>query len=172
WSLVIGRWSLVVGRWSLVIGRWSLVVWSLVIRRGEPYGTVCAIRARMLITSLEDLQVYQQALEAADAISAILDRPRLKRDPELRQQLADCSARVPALISEGFGQGTDRHCAHFQRIARGSCNELRTHLRVCLGRGYIDDQECARLSDRYVIIGKRLTRWIQELMKANRRNRG
>jgi four helix bundle protein len=126
----------------------------------------------MIIKSLEDLQVHSQAVEAADAISAILDRPSLLRDPELREQLATCSARIPALISEGFGQGTDRHCAHFQRIARGSCNEMRTHLRVCLGRRHVDESECASLSERYIVIGKRLTRWIQELMKANRRSRG
>jgi hypothetical protein len=68
-------------------------------------GTDHAICPCLIITSLEDLQVYQQALDAADAISAILTRPSLQRDPELRKQLADCSARAPALISEGFGQG-------------------------------------------------------------------
>jgi four helix bundle protein len=73
----------------------------------------CAIRAVMIIKSLE-----------------------VKRDPELRKQLGDCSARVPALISEGFGQGTDRHGAHFQRIARGSSNEMRTHLKVAPGRNH------------------------------------
>ena len=133
---------------------------------------VHAIAGPMIIKSLEDLQVHQQALEAADAISAILDRPTLLRDPEMREQLATCSARIPALISEGFGQGTDRHCAHFQRIARGSCNEMRTHLRVCQGRRHVTEEECASLSNRYIVIGKRLTRWIQELVRADRRDRG
>ena len=131
-----------------------------------------AISMRMIIKSLEDLQVYQQALEAADAVSAILDRPSLRRDPEMRNQLATCSARVPALISEGFGQGTDRHCAHFQRIARGSCNEMCTHLQVARGRKQITTDEGAGLSGQYVVIGKRLTKWIQELVKADRRVRG
>jgi hypothetical protein len=40
-----------------------------------------AISGGMIIKSLEDLQVHQQALEAADAISAILNRPSLLRDP-------------------------------------------------------------------------------------------
>jgi four helix bundle protein len=126
----------------------------------------------MIIKSLEDLQVYQQAVGAADAVSAIMERPGFRRDHELREQLADCSARIPALISEGFGQGTDRHCAHYQRVARGSCNEMRTHLRVAAGRHRISADECASLCERYVVIGKRLTRWIQELVKADRRERG
>ena len=126
----------------------------------------------MIIKSLEDLQVHQQAAEAADAISAILERPGFRKDHELRNQLADCSARIPALISEGFGQGTDRHCAHYQRVARGACNEMRTHLGVAKGRRHITTDECASLCERYVVIGKRLTRWIQELVKADRRERG
>jgi four helix bundle protein len=157
--LVVCHWSLVIGHWSLVIGHWSP-------------GTDYAISGGMIIKSLEDLQVYEQALEAADAISAILGRPGLLRDPEMRGQLATCSARIPAVIGEGFGQGTDRHCAHFQRIARGSCNEMRAHLRVCQGRGHITGDERVSLSNRYVVIGKRLTRWIQELMRADRRDRG
>jgi hypothetical protein len=39
-----------------------------------------AISVGMIIKSLDDLQVLQQAQEAADAISAILDRPSLFRD--------------------------------------------------------------------------------------------
>jgi len=105
----------------------------------------------VIIKSLEDLQVHQQALEAADAVSAMLERSAFRRDPEMRKQLAECSARIAALISEGFGQGTDRHCAHFQRMARGSCNEMRTHLRVAVGRKYISVEECDSVSEPYVV---------------------
>jgi four helix bundle protein len=126
----------------------------------------------MIIKSLEDLQVYQRALEAADAISAILDRPSLRRDPELRQQFGDCSARIPAVIAEGFGQETDRHCAHYQRIARGSCNEMCTHLTVARGRQHISPEEWSGVSERYIVIGKMLTRWIQQLTRDDRRTRG
>ena len=128
--------------------------------------------ARMIIKSLDDLQVYQKALKVTDAISAILDRQSLRRDPELRKQLGDCSARVPALIAEGFGQGTDRHCAHYQRLARGSCNEMCTHLKVARGRPHITMEEWGDLSDRYVVIGKMLTKWIQQLVRVDRPVRG
>ena len=126
----------------------------------------------MIAKSLEDLQVYQNALAAADAISAILDRPGLRNDRKLREQLADCSSRIPALISEGFGQKTDRHCAHYQYIARGSSNEMCTHLTVSCGRKYIGDDERESLSQRYVVIGKKLTRWIQHLEREDRPRRG
>jgi four helix bundle protein len=122
--------------------------------------------------SLDELQVYQRALEAADAVSAILDRPNLCRDFKLRGQLADCSSGVPAHISEGFGQKTDRHCAHYQFIARGSCNEMQTHFKVAYGRKHITAEERANLIDRYVVIGKMLTQWVKHLRKEDRKWRG
>jgi four helix bundle protein len=126
----------------------------------------------MIAKSLEDLQVFQQALEAADAVSAILDRPAFRQEPELRNQIAACRDRVPALIAEGFGQKTDRHCAHFQYLARGTANEIRAHLSVACGKQCISVTERDELSSRYVSIGKRLTRWIQHLERENRLRRG
>src|SRR5262245_37751207 len=105
----------------------------------------------MVAKTLEDLQVYQQSLAIAHAVSAILGRPGLRRDHELREQMSTCSGRIPALISEGFGQRTDRHCAHFQGMARGACNEMCSHLAVALGRGYITAAERDSLSGTYVV---------------------
>jgi four helix bundle protein len=126
----------------------------------------------MIAKSLEDLQVYQQSLEAADAVSAILERPGFRQEPTLRQQIAECRDRIPALISEGFGQKTDRHCAHYQYLARGSANELRAHLAVACGTHIITVAERDDLSNRFVSIGKRLTCWIQHLERENRTRRG
>src|SRR6185295_20287873 len=112
-------------------------------------------------TSLEELQVYQRALGAASAVSSILNRQCFRSDPELRDQLRDTSSRIPAHIAEGFGQKTDRHFAHFLYIARGSCNEVRSHLMVALGRGYLTDSECRDLCGSYVVAGKQLTKLVQ-----------
>jgi four helix bundle protein len=126
----------------------------------------------MIIKSLDDLQVLQLAQAAADEISAILKRPCFQSDTELRNQIAESSASIPAKISEGFGQGSDRHCAHYQRIARGSSNEVVTHLAVARGRGYISDNERQQLKEQYEVIGKKLTRWIQHLAREDRKARG
>ncbi|SRR6266540_3571462 len=126
----------------------------------------------MVITSLEDLQVYQRAHAAADAIYAILDRPGWRRERTLRKQMSECSDRIPSHISEGFGQGTDKHCAHFQRIARGSANEMCAHLRRARRKRLINDEECRRWSGEYETIGKMLTQWIKHLERENRPRRG
>ena len=126
----------------------------------------------MIVTSLDDLRVHQQAVEAADVVAAILERPAFRRQPKLHNQIRDCSARIPALISEGFGKKTDRHCAHFQSLARGEANEIRSHLEVARGRRCIAADECASICARYVSIGKQLTRWIQHLDREDRKHRG
>jgi len=126
----------------------------------------------MVIRSLEELLVYQRALSAADEILAILDRPAFLRDPELRKQLGASSERVPALISEGFAQGTDRHFASYLYRARGSSSETRTHLQRAQRKGCITSDEWRARSDRYTEIEKMLTGLIKHLNRENRQRRG
>jgi four helix bundle protein len=122
--------------------------------------------------TLEELHIFQRAVEAADAISAILDRPAFRRDRRLRDQIAECADGIPTQISEGYGQRTDKHFSHFPGIARGECNEIRTHLAAARRKKYIDEVERQTLSERYVVIGKMSTNLMKHLDKENRARRG
>jgi four helix bundle protein len=121
---------------------------------------------------VEDLLVYQKALEAADEVSAILRRQPFARDIRLRSQLGASSERVASLMSEGFAQKTDRHFAHYLYTSRGSSNETRTQLRIALSRGYITPVDMDRLSARYNEIERMLTGLIKYLNREDRRQRG
>jgi four helix bundle protein len=125
----------------------------------------------MIIHSLEELLVYQKALAAAHAVSALIERREFRDDPELRDQLATSSSRVPALIAEGFEQKSDRHFAHYLYIARGSASETRTHLLVAVGRQHLSAKEAETPVDEYSQICRMLTRLIQHLERENRANR-
>ena len=59
-------------------------------------GTRIALRLSMIIRSLDELRVYQKALTAADAVSAIIGRPSFEKDRKLKEQLSASSSRVPA----------------------------------------------------------------------------
>ena len=131
-----------------------------------------ALSAVMCAKCIEELQVYQKAVDAADAVSAILKRSCFQRDYKLREQLADSSDAVPSLIADGFPQSTDRYFAQFLYRAKGESSETRTHLRVSMGRDYITEQELLDLCDRYNEIEKMLTGLIRHLEKENRRHRG
>ena len=126
----------------------------------------------MRATSLDDLHVYQNAKAAEALLTPILERPRFRRDARLRDQIHDAMVKVAPNIAEGFGQGTDRHCAHFQYIARGACNEIVAHLASALTRHHISAPEHASLCERYTGVGKQLTRWIQSLNRDDRKRRG
>ena len=126
----------------------------------------------MCAKCVEELQVYQKALDAADAVSAILKRPCFQRDYKLREQLADSSDAVPSLISDGFAQSTDRFFAQLLYRSKGESSETRTHLRVARGRDHITDAELLAFCERYSEIEKMLTGLIRHLERENRRHRG
>jgi four helix bundle protein len=68
----------------------------------------------MKAKKLEELQVYNKALEGLDS-----------------------SGNIPGHIAEGFGQSTDRHFARYLAIARGSAQETRGHLAAALVKEYL-----------------------------------
>jgi four helix bundle protein len=90
---------------------------------------------------VEDLQVYQKAVAAADAIFALTEKPAFERHLELRRQMRSSSGRIQSHLQEGAGQNTDRHYAHYVAIARGSSKEMKGHLRRALGYRFITQQE-------------------------------
>ncbi len=82
----------------------------------------------MKIRKLEDLLIYQRALEGIDAVSPILHELQRCKDFERHKQLSESSGNIPGHIGEGYGQGTDRQFAHYLCIARGSAQETRGHI--------------------------------------------
>ena len=126
----------------------------------------------MVARTLDELLVYRKALLACDAISALLERPRVRADYDLRVQLAAASAAVPANIAEGFGQQSDRQFVRYLFIARGSAQEARSHLSVARGRQYLSDTEATDLSAKYEEIAKMVTGLIKYLRASDRKLRG
>jgi four helix bundle protein len=125
----------------------------------------------MRAKNLEDVVVYHRAQAAADAVSALLDRPAFRRDFDLTDQLSRSSSRVAPLIAEGFGQLTDRHLAVYLGRARGSCLETKGHLRKAFSKRYISEAELLTTDELYNEIGKRLTRWINYLQATDWKTR-
>jgi four helix bundle protein len=95
----------------------------------------------MVARTLDELLVYQKAQAACRAVSAVLERPKVRADRDLWAQLGAAAAAVPANIAEGFGQQSDRQFARYLFIARGSSQEARSHITVALGRQYLTRQK-------------------------------
>jgi len=97
-------------------------------QHGCRVGMKHALKGGMKARKLEDLLVYQKALEGIDAVAPILRELLRCRDFELHKQLSESSGRILGHIGEGFGQGTDRQFAKYLCIARGSSQETRGHI--------------------------------------------
>jgi four helix bundle protein len=121
---------------------------------------------------VEELQIYQKALAAAHEVSAILKRPCFQRDPRLFDQLSASSDAVASLMSEGFGQSTDRQFAQLLYKSRSESKETRTHLIVAKGRDYVSEGELKSLCDQYNEIEKMTTGFIRHLQREDRKFRG
>ena len=76
-------------------------------------------RLGVMAKNLDEILVYQKAMKASEAVSAILKRPNFNKDLNLKGQLSRSSSRVGPLIAEGFGQLTDLHVAVYLGRARG-----------------------------------------------------
>ena len=78
--------------------------------------------------SFEDLQVWQKAIDMAEAVYRVtLTFPSQYRF-SLCQQLERSSISVASNIAEGYGRRTTGEYIQFLGIARGSANEVITQL--------------------------------------------
>ena len=125
----------------------------------------------MNATCVEELLVYQKAVEASAHIATILERDAFNRHLRLREQLDSASERVVSSISEGFEMSTDRHFAQFCYRAKGSSREIRSQLVVARQRRLVTDDERVSISRKYEEIGKMLTGLIKHLEREDRKHR-
>ena len=125
----------------------------------------------MNATCVEELLVYQKAMEACAEVSKIIERTSFNRNPRLRDQMGSSSERVASSISEGFEMSTDRHFAQYCYRAKGSSREIRTQLAVAVQRKHISEAERTRISNQYEEIAKMLTGLIKHLEAEDRKHR-
>ena len=76
----------------------------------------------------EDLPVWKAAIELAEKIYALTEKPTFKRKYSLRDQIERAVLSVSNNIAEGFERGTTQELLTFLYIARGSAGEVRSIL--------------------------------------------
>src|SRR5205809_7308766 len=121
--------------------------------------------AHRVAKTVEELLVYQKALAAAHEISAFIERPAFRRDPDLSSQLNRASIRVVSDIAEGFEQKTDRAFARYLYDSKGGAREIRVQLEIALGRGYLTAGEKERFAGSYEEVSRMLSGLIDHLSK-------
>ena len=118
--------------------------------------------------TVQELQVFQRACAAADALFALLRTTPLGADRDLGAQMNRASVRIVSDIAEGFETKTDRHFASYLYDARGGAAEIRAQLSIAVSRGHIAEADCARVSGSYDEVGRMLSGLITYLEREDR----
>ena len=89
-----------------------------------------------------DFIAFENALAIIEALRGIVAVVR-RQEPSLANQIIRSASSVAANLAEGNRrQGKDR--THFFRIAAGSAEETRAHLRVALAWGWVGTHQIER----------------------------
>ena len=85
-----------------------------------------------------------------------------------RDQLTRAALSVSSNIAEGYERNSRKEYVQFLRIAKGSCGEVRTQLRIGADAGLIDTVIAHRLVQEATEIGKMLGAMISKLSRERR----
>ena len=121
---------------------------------------------------VDELPVYQRAVAFSVAVAPILNRPGVRRDRKLREQIAEALDSIEANIEEGFEQGSDRAFARYLTTSKGSAAEVAGHLKRARRKGYITLAEQEPLVATAEELGKMLGGFIKYLNNCDWKDRG
>lgn len=114
----------------------------------------------MAIQTFEEIKAWQEAHRLTiDVYEALKDN----RDFSFRDQIQRASVSVMNNIAEGFERKSNKEFKQFLYIAKGSCGEVRSMLRLGEGLGYVTPIKSQELILQATQISKMLSGFIKQL---------
>ncbi len=114
---------------------------------------------------LEELKVYELAMELGEEVWAIVDKFNYFQKDTVGKQMVRAADSIAANLSEGFGRYHYKETINFGYYSRGSLFETKTWLRKTTNRKLISNEEYDKLSSTIEIIGKMLNNYIKSIGK-------
>jgi len=112
---------------------------------------------------LEDLVVYQLAMEIGDEIYFLIDEWESFAKWTTGKQLIEAADSIAANISEGYGRFYYKENRQFQYYSRGSQSETKTWLTKAFKRKLIDEIKYNELYEKLEELGKRHNNYIKSI---------
>ena len=112
---------------------------------------------------LEDLVVYQLAMEIGDEIYFLIDEWESFAKWTTGKQLIEAADSIAANISEGYGRFYYKENRQFQYYSRGSQSETKTWLTKAFKRKQIDEKKYNELYAKLEELGKRHNNYIKSI---------
>lgn len=79
------------------------------------------------IQKFEDLQIWNEGM---DLVEEIYTNLKSCKDYGLKDQLQRSAVSIPSNIAEGFERQSNKEFIQYLYIAKGSCGELRTQIKI------------------------------------------
>ncbi|HXD32026.1 MAG TPA: four helix bundle protein [Pyrinomonadaceae bacterium] len=117
----------------------------------------------------EELPVWKDAIELATRVFEVTAKPCFRFHSGTRNQLENAAVSVSNNIAEGFERGTTQETLTFLYIARGSCGETRSMLRLLDGVALFSELkvDIRRLIPLSLSISRQLRSWADSLQNSD-----
>ena len=121
---------------------------------------------------LEDLPIFEKAQEFCLAVTATLQRSRLRRNSDRYTQIVDANDSILSNMDEGFEQGSDDGFAKYLYYSKGSVAEVMRRMRRACAKGEVTPTDVQALADLSEPLGKMLGGFIKYLKRSGFKDRG
>jgi len=120
----------------------------------------------MKIKSYRDLEIYQSSFQLALELHDLSLKFQKFEIFEEGTQLRKSSKSIPATIAEGWGRRFYKNeFIKFLIYALASCDETLVHVDFVYHSKYISGDQYKGYADRYNVLGKKINRYLQMVMK-------
>lgn len=119
------------------------------------------------IERFEELEVWKVSMDLCSVIYTLTNYENFTRDFGLKDQIRRAAVSIPSNISEGYERDSKRQFLYFLVIAKGSCGELRTQLKIARNLNYLDEQTYNTVNEQCLSVSKQLKGFINYLKQYN-----
>ncbi len=116
-----------------------------------------------MIRKLEELQVYQLAMDLGERIWELADSWDYFPKDTIGKQLVRAADSIAANIGEGYGRFFYKESKQFYYYSRGSLFETRVWIQKACKRKLISDEETKTLIEMTEILGKKINNFIKSV---------
>jgi four helix bundle protein len=102
-------------------------------------------------------------MDLCTEVYKITNSDTFSRDFGLKDQIRRASVSIPSNISEGYERDSKNQFLYFLSIAKGSCGEVRTQLRIAYNLNYLNESDFESLNLMCESTSKQLSGFIKYL---------
>ena len=119
------------------------------------------------IKNFEELEVWKLSMELCTEVYRLTNTDLFSKDFGLKDQIRRSAVSVPSNISEGYERDGKNQFLYFLAIAKGSCGELRTQLKIAHNLDYLNEEKYNILNEKCIQTSKQLSGFIKYLKSFN-----